>query len=89
MRQKNEPADRQLTKAGLAHCDRVSLYRCNAILSDVKDKFQDSETVQITTGPDSSIAATTMYAGHYLRNVMDCNFTTRLNLLLCYCNFPF
>ena len=36
----------------------VSLYRYNAVLSDDKDRFQESETNQIITGSDSSVTAT-------------------------------
>ena len=36
-------------------CDRVSLYRYNAVLSYVEDEFQESETIQIITGLDSSV----------------------------------
>ena len=35
--------------------DRASLYRYNALLSDVKDKFQESETFQLITRLDSSV----------------------------------
>ena len=38
-----------------AQCDRVLLYPCSAVLSDVKDKFHDSETIQILTRYDSSV----------------------------------
>ena len=31
-------------------CDRVSLYRYNAVLSCIEDEFQGSETIQIITG---------------------------------------
>ena len=44
-------------KTGLAQCDRVSLYRYNAVLSDVKDKLQESEKIQIITGFDSGVTA--------------------------------
>ena len=40
-----------------AQCHRMSLYRYDAVLSDVKDEFQESETIQIVTGLDSSANA--------------------------------
>ena len=40
-----------------AQCDRVSSFRYNAVFSAVKDKFQESETIQIITGWDSSVTA--------------------------------
>ena len=47
----------QAAKTGRAQCDGVSLYRCNAILYDDKDKFQENEAVLIVTGLDSSVTA--------------------------------
>ena len=44
-----------------AQCDRVSLCRYNAVLSDDKDKFQESETNQITTGLDSNVTAAIVF----------------------------
>ena len=50
-----------LQKTGPAQCDRVSLYRYNAVLSDVKDQFQESEAIQIITGLDSSVTAANVF----------------------------
>ena len=36
---------------------RCHLYRYSAVLSDVKDKFQEGETIKIITGLDSSVTA--------------------------------
>ena len=41
----------------------MSLYRCNAILFDVEDKFQESETIEVTTGLDSSVTAAIYFPG--------------------------
>ena len=46
-----------LQKIRRAHCDRLSLYRYCAVVPDVKDEFQESQTIQIITGLDSSVTA--------------------------------
>ena len=38
-------AQAALEKTGQAQCDRVCLYHYNAVLSGVKDKFQENETI--------------------------------------------
>ena len=50
-------AQAALQRTGRAQCDRVSLHRRNAILSDFKDIFQENTTVQITAGLNSSVTA--------------------------------
>ena len=35
----------------------MSLYRYNAVLFNIEDKFQESETIQSITGLDSSVTA--------------------------------
>ena len=44
-----------LQRMGWAQCDWVSLYGYNAVLSDVKDNFQENETLQM--GLDNSVTA--------------------------------
>ena len=44
---------------GLAQCGRVLLHCYNAVVSDVKDKFEESETFRIIRGIDSSVTAAT------------------------------
>ena len=55
--QKLPTAQAALLKTGRAQCDQVSLYFYNAVISDVKDKFQESETIEIITELDSSVTA--------------------------------
>ena len=38
-------AQATLQKTWLPQCDLVSLYRYNAVLSDVKDDFKENETI--------------------------------------------
>ena len=52
-----QPLHRQLCSKRDRHSVTVSLYHYNAVLSDDKDKFQESETNQIITGSDSSVMA--------------------------------
>ena len=56
----------RFTKDGRALCDRVSLYRDNAVLSDVKDKFQESEMILIVPGLDSSVTAANVNHSEFL-----------------------
>ena len=49
----------RLCKRREGQCDRVSLYRYNAVLFCVEDEFKGSETIQIITGLDSSVTAAT------------------------------
>ena len=46
-----------LQKMRRAQGDRLYLYRYCAVLPAVKDKFQESQTIQIITGLDSIVAA--------------------------------
>ena len=46
---------------GQAQCDWVSFSHYNAVLSDVNEKFQGSETIQIITGLDSSVTAAIVF----------------------------
>ena len=50
-------AQAALQKTRRAQCDRVSSYRYNAVLSDVKDEFEESKTIQIITGSEPSVTA--------------------------------
>ena len=48
--QGNHVMNAALQKTRRAHCDWVFLYRCNAVLSGVRDRFQESETIRERTG---------------------------------------
>ena len=53
-----------------AECDRVSLYRYNAVLADDEDKFKEHEAIQIIAGSDSSVtAAIFIVVRHFLFSV--------------------
>ena len=52
-------AQAALQKTGQEQCNRVSLYRYNAVLSDLKYVFQEFKIIQIITGLDSSVTAAT------------------------------
>ena len=55
---KNLPKHRQVCKR---QCDRVSSHRYNVVLSDVKDEFEESKTIQIMTGSDPSVTAANVF----------------------------
>ena len=54
-------AEGRFAKSGRAQRDLKSFYHYNAVLSDVKGKFQESETIQIITGLDSSSTTGNIY----------------------------
>ena len=46
----------------------MSLYRHNAVHFDDKDKFQESETIQIITGLDPGVTAANSFGGRTARS---------------------
>ena len=70
-------AEAALQKTGQPQCERVSLYRYIAVLCDVKDKFQESETIHIMTRLESSVTATSVNK----KNSTETGYTLTVNLL--------